>query len=175
MSDKDFIINPISIDSNCGENGIIILNLDFEHTGQDGGGIVTQEIRDIAMQKLEECTNMSLIDKDNNHIINQDELQVVYVFAGYENSQTDLTPSVWASSGFINPFTKGNYTFTYREFKIGEIFNKLGIIVHEQAHSFFNLDDIYVRDDDTHYLLDLMSYGAYGMKETDEETGETPT
>lgn len=173
LQEKTFLLKPVV--NQCGLDGIFNIEYNGEHTGQEDKGEITEDIRRLALTTLTECSNIKELDTNNNGIINSNELQIFYSFAGYENAWSTKTPSVWASAGNYPNIFVNNFLFSGSEMKFGDIGHKFGVIVHETAHSLLHVTDLYHRDDGTHNVYDLMGAGAYGMDINDEHSGDSPT
>lgn len=154
--------------------------------------IITQALRHTGL-------NLSRFDTDNDGVVEHDELAVIFKFAGYEESSTSKTPSVWAHSWFslggnaghfVELFdSEGNDTGAYLEMwqVSGELtdgntpsggdvivpFN--GLVVHELGHQLCQLPDLYDTSGTNAGIgiFSVMGAGEWGHRSS-EFYGQTP-
>jgi M6 family metalloprotease-like protein len=126
--------------------------------------------------------NWKQYDKNGNNKIEKNELAVIYIIAGQEQSVGELYNSVWAHSSQL--LTTDNYLIDIDnyEFNIdyslfgerhGDYIATIGVICHEMSHAILNLPDLYNTKDNTmgDGPLSLMALGAWN---TIELPGDSP-
>lgn len=181
-------INLHPATENFGEknNGIIKISLDIPHPNS---GNEFQKCKDAvlaALMKSDEYIDFKGFDTNKNGSIDEGELAILTVFAGFESSGTDMTPSINA-----HKFTLGSKTFYFDNVSIsnyvviGELSydknisiypyqNTPAVASHELGHV-FGLPDLY----DTDYtsrgigFFGLMGLGGH-LKENSGARGLVP-
>lgn len=170
---------------NDGVIGWLRLNRDHPNTGENWTKENAQIAKD-AIIAADPFIDYSLYDFNGDNIISPDELSIMIIVAGYEESCNEgNSPSIWAhkaglfSIGYVEADGK-----TIKEFaEAGERHNghlaTFGIMAHELGHLIFSLPDLYDTDPDNGYsygvgYFDLMGLGCWASKKG-EYAGSTPT
>jgi len=128
--------------------------------------------------------NFAALDSNSNGYIDRTEAIVYLIPAGYEESGSSKTPSVWAhtatySSGGLLAAGKRFPAFGMNgELNNSDVRHPIGVVAHEMGHQFCGLPDLYdtsspVRNRGLGYFS-LMAYGSWG-RDTGDESGATPT
>lgn len=137
-------------------------------------------ILNLALAQAASNVNFSSFDTDNSGTLEQTELVIYFVYAGYEASGSNKIPSVWAHAWGEPGVTAGGLAVT--DWAISGELNDagrqqtMGIIAHELGHALCGLPDLY----DTSYtnagmgIFSLMAAGSWGA-DTSEDDGTTPT
>jgi len=189
-------IKPVKETSGTNNDGIVMVDMGKNHPG----GNDNKKFRDVeifnAIKSDEVVNNVDFkqYDKDSNGIINQKEMQIIFIVAGGEMAHGDpVDHSIWAHSWSFNSNadTKvdGVYVMryssnlskkgTFARFGSNHGGHKatIGVIAHEMGHALFNLKDYYDMDGGSAGLgrYDIMSGGSWAKKPSDEHKGATPT
>ena len=182
-SNSKFYFKPAKETSGTVNNGVVSVTLNYKHpnTGDD----VNEANRTIvknAIATADSYINFSQYDTNGNGYIDNNELHVLTIIAGYECSYSDVSPSVWGHRWSFSASTApsadgvkicaspyGGYT------QQGEIHGDgdaddhmapIGIFCHELGHD-IGLPDLYNtgflswNDNDIGYTS-LMASGSWG-------------
>lgn len=121
--------------------------------------------------------DFNALDSDGDGSIETSEAVVYFVVAGYEESGSYKTPSIWAhawggASGAGKQFP--DYALN-GELNNADLLHPIGIIVHELGHQMLGLPDLY----DTSYTnagmgnFSVMAGGSWGLA-SGQQSGATP-
>ncbi|MDO9081046.1 MAG: M6 family metalloprotease domain-containing protein, partial [Desulfuromonadales bacterium] len=125
-------------------------------------------ILNLALTQAATDVDFSSFDADNSGTLEQSELVIYFIYAGYEASESNKIPSVWAHAWGEPGVTAGGVAVTDWAIS-GELNNAgrqqtMGIIAHELGHALCGLPDLY----DTSYtnagmgIFSLMAAGSWG-------------
>ena len=150
---------------------------------------------DIATAALAHALSfISLADFDENHdgFVDDQELAIVIIAAGYEGATTTLTPSMWGHKyTYLESYAQGGVLLTNPDGRhhtyviVGEVHERngvetpvnQGIVAHELGHSVLGINDLYdheVRSSNGIGLTCLMASGNWGQAVGDPNGGDTP-
>ncbi|GAB2529358.1 M6 family metalloprotease domain-containing protein [Simplicispira piscis] len=133
-----------------------------------------------ALNQASISVNFNAFDTNNNGAIDNSELVVYFILAGYERSGSPKTPNVWAHAWGGSGVTAGSKNFTKwalnGELNNGDLRHPNGVIAHELGHSMAGLPDLY---DTAGYneglgVFSLMAGGSWGKSNSDTSSGDTP-
>ncbi|ADI85769.1 M6 family metalloprotease domain-containing protein [Geobacter sulfurreducens] len=135
-----------------------------------------------AINAASSYVNFAALDTNANGFVDRTEAVVYFVVAGYEESGTSKTPSVWAHATSYGSgwFTAAGMKFqNYAlngELNHYDVQHPMGVIAHEMGHQICGLPDLY---DTASYnaglgTFSLMASGSWGG-DTNEYGGTTPT
>ncbi|PHR55605.1 MAG: hypothetical protein COA44_10175 [Arcobacter sp.] len=194
VSQNTFSFSPaLETGGDSNNDGIIQVDLGVNHpnpspTFPDNGiGNFDTDIAIPALSIADANINFSAFDTNTNGIIEQNELQIMFITAGGEQA-TGLMPGIWAHQSCINGQNfdsvsimqcgSGTYTvFGERHFYFDARGNyaSIGIMAHELGHGAFLLPDLYDTDGSSEGIggFGLMGSGSWGLK-VNEDPGATP-
>lgn len=171
-------------------NGVVgWLNVGYDHPNTENRWTSVNRLlaRD-AILAANPYVDFADYDTNDDGYVDADELAVVVVVAGYEESYSSAySPSVWAHRWFVaspSPLVDGVFVDDgYAQ--VGEIHQStslnqhrstVGQIVHELGHLIFGLPDLYDTDFSSGGIgaFGVMAYGAWGRASSDTYIGETP-
>jgi M6 family metalloprotease-like protein len=126
--------------------------------------------------------NFADMDANNNGFIDQSEALIYLIPAGYEESGSNKTPSVWGHTQLYSGGGLAAAGKTFTAYAInGELNNSgiqhpIGVIAHEMGHLVCGLPDLYDLSDRNQAmgLFSLMADGSWGQ-DTGEASAVTPT
>ncbi|QMV40329.1 carbohydrate binding domain-containing protein [Cohnella cholangitidis] len=179
VSNNRLDLVPAAETSGTPNDGIIKVSLNIPHTAG------SQTVKD-ALTAADPYINYAAFDTDGNGAISNDELHVVTILAGYENSYTSTQPGVWGHKnnliGSDVPILDGKRLcdyyngggYTQQGEKHDQHRATIGILAHELGHM-LGLPDLYDTDYSTsgvgiHSLMGLGSWGSLA----NEFLGATP-
>ncbi|MDZ5760721.1 M6 family metalloprotease domain-containing protein, partial [Carnobacterium maltaromaticum] len=168
--------------------GIISLSLDERHINSNGDDIYgDREFYQKCLQKAEEYVDISSYDKNENGKIDQNELHVIFVLAGFDMTGSRATKNaIWGhynpnaimannnillDNGFIAVGEKMIVPYSH---KVGpnslrasrDVPISIGILAHELGHS-FGLPDLYSEKGAGIGYHSSMSSGMWGGKDVE--------
>ncbi|MEA3372485.1 MAG: M6 family metalloprotease domain-containing protein [Campylobacterota bacterium] len=172
-------------------DGVVTITLNKSHPDSGYSDIIHTDLSD-AVRAASDYLDFSVYDLNQNGKVALNELQVMFIVAGYENAYDPTsTPAVWAHSNCIDtpPTVDGvtvmgcNEGGSYSLFgeRHGDHDATSGIIAHELGHAAFLLPDLYDTLDANSLgigYFGLMGYGSWGATAADEASdlyGNTPT
>jgi M6 family metalloprotease-like protein len=172
-------VNPVSHAQPGNPAGVVTVSIPYVHP-DSGTGEVTWVTA--AINAADPYVNFAALDTDNNGSIDRNEAVVYLIPAGYEESGTHKTPSVWAHAQL---YTAGGLSAAGKLFPVyamsGELNDSslqhpVGVIIHELGHQFCGLPDLYDTSGTNQGmgLFSLMASGSWGA-DTGEASGTTPT
>lgn len=193
--DGEYELSPVQESSNILNDGIITVNMGITHPGgaNDTTFRDTHITNAISNTEVVDKMDFSLYDINNDNILSNKELQIIFIVAGGEESFGDSQAnSIWAHAWSYDSSStltvdgmyvmkadlNSSLTGKYARFGANHGTHKatIGIIIHEIGHSLFDLSDYY--DDNGGSGLgwyDIMSGGSWANKVSDAYRGETPT
>ncbi|MGK3994399.1 M6 family metalloprotease domain-containing protein [Sorangium sp. So ce1024] len=136
-------------------DGIVRIKLPVAHPNSKKDFALIQPYLKEALAKADPFVDFASFDANGDGKVAGDELNVLFVVAGYEASNTTKTPSVWAHAlGFKEPITLDGKTLSgyavVGERQVHKIRGvpttmpaTVGVIVHELGHSAIGLPDLY--------------------------------
>jgi len=133
-----------------------------------------------ALAQAAQNIDFASFDSNKNGTLEQSELSIYFIFAGYEAAGSNKTPNIWAHAWGGDPGLTTGGKKVPRWALNGELNDSdkqhtMGVIAHEMGHALCGLPDLY----DTTYTnaglgtFSLMSGGSWGA-DTDEAGGTTP-
>ncbi|MEW9700457.1 M6 family metalloprotease domain-containing protein [Paenibacillus sp. SI8] len=170
---------PVSETAGTANDGIVKVHLNHSYTS---GEAPVKE----ALLAADPYINVASLDTNGDGYIQNDELRVVTILAGYEGSYGGGTPSVWGhmtGMGDIDSpvldgkkmcaFSYGGH-YTQQGERHGDHQATLGIFAHELGHT-LGLPDLYDTDYSSNGIGNhsLMSFGSWGSQ-SGETIGSTP-
>lgn len=154
ISYNRFTIVPAAETCGTPNNGITAwLNVPKNHPNSS-----TSQTTYDALEQADSCVDYAAYDTNNDNVITANELAVIVIVAGYENSyggSVALTPNVWGHQWGVYGLFDGIYYFQYGQFgewhahqydKPGAAAT-IGIITHELGH-LLGWPDLYDVDGD---------------------------
>ena len=155
------------------------IHLDMDHPGDNFDYQVVEQ----ALENSREFINLSSFDMDGDNILETDELAVIVIVAGYEESLSYNDHSIWGY--YVDTVLNAGEMKINGYIAVGEKhYDHLmtrGVIAHEFGHLGLKLPDLYdtysTGEDDWWGGLGyfcLMAAGTWGKKEG-EEYGGSPT
>jgi M6 family metalloprotease-like protein len=174
-------VDPATHTQQGNPQGIVTVTVSNAHPDSGGTFNYTVEsgILNNALAQAATYVDFPSFDTNSNGTLEQSELSIYFVYAGYEASGSGLHPSIWAHAWSGNNVTAGGRYVT-RWALNGELNNAgaqhpMGVIVHELGHALCGLPDLY----DTSYTnaglgqFSLMAGGSWGF-DSGEYSGTTP-
>ncbi len=192
-------LSPALETSGTNHNGVVgWVNLGYPHPNTGSStSTINQQITKDAIIAADPFIDYSSYDNNADNIIDSDELAIVVVVAGFENSfSANFSPSVWSHKWSVGSLVGGapsvdgvvvgsfnNGNGGYAQF--GEIHQStsinqhqatMGIMVHELGHLIFGLPDLNDPDNSSSGIgaFGLMGGGAWGKSNSNTYAGETP-
>ncbi|WP_438020348.1 M6 family metalloprotease domain-containing protein [Sorangium sp. So ce315] len=165
-------------------DGIVRIKLPVAHPNSKNDFALIQPYLKQALVMANPFVNFASFDANGDGKVGGDELNVLFVVAGYETANTGKTPSVWAHAlGFEEPITlDGKALSGYAvvgERQVHKIRGvpttmpaTVGVIVHELGHSAIGLPDLYKGPTPAGAWC-VMGSGTWG-KTTGSPAGSTP-
>lgn len=182
VSQGRFQFTPARETQGSVNDGIMKVALSMNHPNL-GTAIGTTE-RYLALDQLDGYIDFASYDSNGDHVLQKEELQIIYLYSGGESATGSSLPSVWAhKTTDIGVFHDGvelrnNYArFGERHFSPpNDNDATIGIIAHELGHAAFNLPDLYDYDGSSSGTgpFCLMSYGSWGAA-AGEAQGASPS
>lgn len=162
--------------------GVVKVTLAQNHPNCGGSCSYSTETAWIqaALNQAASSVNFNAFDTNNNGAIDNAELVVYFILAGYERSGTTKTPNIWAHAWGGSGVTAGSKAFTSwalnGELNNADLRHPNGVIAHELGHSMAGLPDLY---DTAGYnaglgMFSLMASGSWGASLSDTSSGDTP-
>ncbi|MCA5013366.1 MULTISPECIES: M6 family metalloprotease domain-containing protein [unclassified Enterococcus] len=142
------------------QDGIVRIQLEREHPKAGNQFDLARPALKEALEKLQDYVDITEYDQNKNGIIEQNEMHIMAIFAGYEASSIKMTDSVWGHKGSFQgrpigyPVVDGiklnNYTLFGETMvkknsdptKQYEYQSELGLVAHEFGHD-LKLPDLY--------------------------------
>jgi len=176
-------ISPAAHTQTGNPAGIISVTVSDKHPNYGSNVNYTTEITILnhALAQAAQNVDFASFDSNGNGTLEQSELSVYFIFAGYEASGSTKTPNVWAHAawGFDPGLTAGSKKVARwalnGELNDSDKQHPMGVIAHEMGHALCGLPDLY----DTTYtnaglgIFSIMATGSWGA-DTNEFIGTTP-
>jgi M6 family metalloprotease-like protein len=199
VSNGTFEFTPAS-EHEGDDDGVITVSLDKSHPDPDidGREVILTDLAE-ALAAADPFIDYGAYDRDGNGYIGYNELQVIFIVAGYEDAYSGGTvaPGIWAHSyclsssvapqadgvSLLECIGAGRYSLfgerhgVYsRTGAIVEHDATVGIIAHELGHSAFLLPDLYDTDGSSGGIgyYGLMGGGSWGASDETDYPGNTP-
>ena len=195
VSYNNFHLEPASEthdNDNSISDGIITVTMSGNHPNPQSSGLFHSYLSN-AIDQADAYIDFSSYDNDSDGTIEINELQVMYLVAGYESATTTSAAyhGVWAhkwcvsgQEGVPSPTAdgvtllscSGNGYSRFGERHTSSGYDAtIGVIAHELGHAIFDLPDLYDIDGSSYGIgsFGLMGYGSWGY-ESGENSGETP-
>ena len=174
-------IVPVPHSQSVNPAGVVTVSIPYAHpyNGTEESTWVAA-----AIDAADAYVNFASLDVNGNGYIDRTEALVYLIPAGYEESGTSKTPSVWAhattySSGGLLAAGKRFSAYAMNgELSDLNVQHPIGVVAHEMGHQFCGLPDLYDTSDPTQNegmgYFSLMASGSWG-NDTGEDSGTTPT
>ena len=179
-SKNDFQILPAHETQATIGDGVVTITLNQPHPNCKSKCYpVWKEVFKEAIELADTYVNFNDFDTNNNSQLEQQELQVLFIVAGYERAITGT--GVHAHSSRIYGIKLDNINdilFSNKYSAIGEKHDlnqdaSIGVIAHELGHSIFNRHDIY--KDENGSKFSLMGSGLWSKQEEEAQYGSQPS
>jgi M6 family metalloprotease-like protein len=176
----NLVITPAAHSQPGNPAGIITVTVADSHpnSGSNFNYTVETTILNHALAQAASYLNFASFDSNNNGTLEQSELAIYFIYAGYEASGSSSTPNIWAHA-WGGSVTAGTKTVTRwalnGELNGSGVQHPMGVIAHELGHALCGLPDLY----DTSYTnagmgnFSMMAGGSWG-RDTSEYGGVTP-
>ncbi|WP_207562243.1 M6 family metalloprotease domain-containing protein [Sulfurimonas aquatica] len=203
VSNNNFEFSKVVESSGIINNGVASVKLNINHPNliTDNSDYFADTVYSglsDALKKLDSNIDFSNYDKDANGHITRDELNLIFIIAGFEDAYETIGSdinSIWAHESCIENSNiiptldsvslmgceeKGNFALFGEKHDILNPHDAtIGIIAHELGHSAFNLPDLYNMSNNgaTGGIgnFGLMGAGTWGMQNSLDKPGNTPT
>jgi len=197
VSNSKFSFKKVVENSGVANDGVISVKLNKNHPDIDIDNsfystIVHSDLK-TAMQSIDSQIDFSNYDSDANGYISSDELIIVFVMAGYEDSYEGIhirygtwgheSCMVTSDSPVLDGVTlmrcssDGNYAIFGERHNVNNPHDAtIGIIAHELGHAAFNFPDLYNISSSTGGIgnFGLMGGGTWATQNYSEFAGNTP-
>ena len=176
------------------DDGIITVSLDKNHPDSGFGTSIHPDLA-AALRLADSYIDYSRYDRNGNGAITPDELQIMFIVAGYEDAFAGGEhPAVWAHQSctlgtnaptldgvrLMDCQSGGNYA-VFGERHTDKSINydhdaTIGIIAHELGHAVFDLPDLYDTSNRSAGIgyFGLMASGMWGQESLSDPFGNTP-
>ncbi len=190
ISKGNFAFIEVQESEGTHNDGIVSIALNKNHPDSDANSNIHPDLFE-ALTLTDPYIDYSKYDTNHNGFISPDEMLLVFIVAGNEDSYSGINskPGVWAHQSCTSIYDTpvldktalmgcsigGNYAI------FGERHNNhdatIGIIAHELGHAAFNLPDLYDTTEQSAGLgyFALMSSGMWGRNGLGDLPGNTPT
>lgn len=141
-----------------------------------------------ALEQAADHINFASFDTNANGVLEQAELTIYFIYAGYEASGSSKIPNVWAHAYWttgtgITAGTKNVQRWAQNgELNDYNVIHPMGVIAHELGHALCGLPDLYDVSGQNQAMggFSLMSTGSWGRNtaadpSADAYSGMTPT
>ncbi|WP_341501771.1 M6 family metalloprotease domain-containing protein [Gallaecimonas sp. GXIMD4217] len=173
-------LSPAGESQGNANDGLVSVHLELPHP--DCGGDCSYGIEGVleaALAAADPHVDFARFDKDGDGALEPEELALLFVFAGFENSYDDGAPGIWAHR-WVMPASHHDGVSLRDYLVIGERHGDhqatLGILAHELGHLLLALPDLYA-DEPSAGLgrWALMASGSWNRATGDTEMGQTPS
>lgn len=178
-SSSTLLVKPVSHTKEGSPAGVVSVSVPHVHpdNGTSENAWVTA-----AIAAADTYVNFASLDLNKNGYIDRDEAVVYLIPAGYEESGTHKTPSVWAHATryFSGGLSAAGMLFPVYamsgELNHYDAQHPIGVVAHELGHQFCGLPDLYDTSGQNKGMghFSLMASGSWGA-DTGENSGTTPT
>jgi len=141
-------LNPVTHSQAGSPAGIITVSIAAAHpnSGSNFNYATETNILNLALAQAANHIDFAAYDTSGNGNLEQAELTVYFIYAGYEASGSSLTPNVWAHA-WGGSITAGTKTITRwalnGELNSASVQHPMGVIAHELGHALCGLPDLY--------------------------------
>ena len=151
--------------------------------GKDYVAATEKTILNHALAHAATFVNFAGYDSNGNGALEQSELTIYFIYAGYEASGSTKAPNVWAhaystTGTGITAGTKNVQRWAQSgELNDSSVLHPMGVIAHELGHALCGLPDLYDVSGQNQGLgnFSLMAGGSWGRDYSDPYGGTTPT
>ena len=179
-------LSPVAHSQPGNPSGVISVTVADAHPNYGKNYVIATEktILNHALAAAAPFINFASFDSNNNGTLDQSELTIYFIYAGYEASGTALTPNVWAHAYWttgtgITAGTKNVKRWAQNgELNGNSVQHPMGVIAHELGHALCGLPDLYDISNTNQGMggFSLMSTGSWGRDTSvDSYSGMTPT
>ena len=170
-------VSPVSHTQAGVPAGIVSVTIADNHPNSGGNSTYASEsaIINHALAQAATYVDFASYDTNGNGTLDNSELSIYFVYAGYEASGSTLTPNIWAHAWGGPGVSVAGKAVTHwalnGELNNSSVQHPMGVIAHELGHSMCGLPDLY----DTSYTnagmghFSLMAGGSWGY---DASSGE---
>lgn len=197
VSNSKFQFQPITESSGIPNDGIISVTLNKNHPNMDIDSsfystIIHRDLKN-AMLALDSKVDFSNYDTNANGYISTDELIIVFVMAGFEDSYEGrhVTNGTWGHEScsttnasptldgvtLMRCLSDGNYAIFGERHDVNNPHDAtIGIVAHELGHAAFNLPDLYNISSSKGGIgnFGIMGGGTWAVQNYSEFAGNTP-
>jgi M6 family metalloprotease-like protein len=173
-------LSPASHNQSGNPAGIITVTVSDSHPNYGKNYDITTEttILNHALAQAASYITFAGYDTNADGVIEQSELNIYFIYAGYEASGSAKTPSIWAHAwgGSITAGTKQVHKWAQNgELNNNDVQHPMGVIAHEMGHSLCGLPDLYDTSGTNSGLgiFSLMAGGSWGADTVAGEDGGT--
>ncbi|RNC69234.1 MAG: M6 family metalloprotease domain-containing protein, partial [Desulfuromonadales bacterium] len=175
-------ISPATHTQPGNPQGIVTVTIANTHPnlGSSSNYATESAVLNAALAQAASYVNFASFDTNANGTIEQSELSIYFIYAGWEASGSGKTPNIWAHAWGGSGVTVGGKAVTKWALN-GELNNSdaqhpMGVIAHELGHALCGLPDLYDTSSTNAGLgaFSLMSSGSWGG-DTGQAGGTTPT
>jgi len=177
-------IVPLPHSQSGSPDGIIAVNLTSNHPNYGGNITYSAESAwmDAALAEASAYVDFPSLDTNSDTDIDNTELVVYFVMAGYEASGTSKTPSIWAhymESGLglnVDGVTFHGWGVN-GELNHYNHLHPMGAMAHEMGHLMCGLPDLYDTSNVNKGMggYSLMAYGSWGRRASEtQDVGNLP-
>jgi len=163
--------------------GIITVAVADNHPNFGGGFNFSAEVAVLnhALTQAASFINFDSYDTNGNGLLEQSELSIYFIYAGYEASGSSKTPSIWAHATYttgtgLTAGTKNVQRWAQNgELNDSDAQHPMGVIAHEMGHALCGFPDLYDTSGTNAGLglFSLMASGSWGA-DIGESGGMTP-
>jgi len=197
VSNSKFQFSRANESAGTYNDGVVSMTLNKNHPNLDidsysYNSIVHADFKS-ALEGMNSVVDFSNYDNDANGYITTEELQIMFVMAGYEDSAEGghVNYGTWGHAYCVSSTysptldgvslmscNDGGYSvFGEKHDKSSPSDASIGIIAHELGHAAFDLPDLYNTSGSSGGIgnFGLMGGGSWGQKSASEKSGSTPT
>lgn len=175
---NNLTVNPINHSQSSNPVGIVTVTVSDNHpnSAANFNYSVESTIINHALAQAASHVNFASYDTNSNGVIELSELNIYFIYAGYEASGSYLTPSIWAHAwGGTGVSVAGKAVYSWAlngELNNSSLQHPMGVIAHELGHSMCGLPDLYDTSGQNQAMgaFSLMAAGSWGA---DSSAGET--
>ncbi len=197
VSYKALAVKPAKETHGKKNDGVVNVTLDENHPGTGGGNDFSREIAASAIQAADRFVDFTAPEKHFSASLQADELAIVIILAGYENSfggSEAKLPSVWGHAWSfpdeMAPTLDGTIVGAFSQWHGYQMYGEhheavrtarvsggdtatIGVMVHEMGHDFGLLPDLYDTDESSEGIGQWGAMGS-GAWLGGKRDGDTP-
>lgn len=165
-------------------SGIISVTIAANHPNSGSRFNYASEtnILNLALAQAANHITFAAYDTNGNGTLEQPELMIYFIYAGYEASGSNQTPRIWAHAwggAGVTAGTGGKAVAAWAlsgELNDARVQHPMGIIAHELGHAICGLPDLYDTSGNNSAMgnFSLMAGGSWG-RDAGQNGGTTPT